>query len=169
MSQSIPNSISEPFTEIATSAEGIARAAVRKYVELSPEKAEEIRRAQQIIKAEIPELILKGRLLDEAAQETTFSGELRRRIHAKGISLQTVAERIGTSSRVLDEFLTGERTLRSDVIDRLTMFLGCTLQQQAPQQEDSPQQQAPPTPSVVIPLTESSTSFAIPTPGGTAG
>jgi hypothetical protein len=97
------------------------------YVELSEEKRAEIRRAQAQVKEELPELAKRLRMATEAAEENTFSGELRRAIHASGFHLNYIADRIGTTALVLDEFLTGERTLRSDVIDRLTGLLGCTL------------------------------------------
>jgi len=63
----------------------------------------------------------------EAAEENTFSGELRRAIHASGFHLNYIADRVGTTPIVLDEFLTGEGTLQSDVIDRLVAMLGYIL------------------------------------------
>ena len=99
----------------------------RTYIELSDEKRAQIRRAQEQVKEELPELAKRLRMANEAADEDTFSGELRRAIHASGLHLNSIAERIGTTPLVLDEFLTGERTLRSDVIDRLTTVLGCKL------------------------------------------
>jgi transcriptional regulator with XRE-family HTH domain len=53
---------------------------------------------------------------------------LRRAIHGSPLSLSTIAERAGISPLALDEFLTGERTLRSDVLDRLAAILGYVLQ-----------------------------------------
>ncbi|MHC4181067.1 MAG: helix-turn-helix domain-containing protein, partial [Planctomycetota bacterium] len=41
--------------------------------------------------------------------------------------LSAVADQAGITPLVLDEFLTGERTLRSDVMDRLANVLGCRL------------------------------------------
>jgi hypothetical protein len=101
--------------------------AKRTYIELSEEKQAQIRRAQALVKEELPELAKRLRMATEAADEKTFSGQLRRAIHASGFHLNYIAERAGTSPIVLDEFLTGERTLRSDIIDRLTALLGCTL------------------------------------------
>jgi hypothetical protein len=97
------------------------------YIELSDERRAQIRRAQAQVKDELPELAQRLRMANEAAQESTFSGELRRAIHASGHHLNYVASHAGTTAVVIDEFLTGERTLRSDLIDRLAALLGCTL------------------------------------------
>jgi ribosome-binding protein aMBF1 (putative translation factor) len=99
----------------------------RTYVELSDEKRAQIKRWQEQVKDELPELAKRLRMATEAAEENTFSGELRRAIHASGLTLNHIADRVGTTAIVLDEFLTAERTLRSDVIDRLAALLGCTL------------------------------------------
>ena len=56
-------------------------------------------------------------------------GQLRRALHASELSLSAIAAGAGITPLLLDEFLTGERTLRSDVIDRLANVLGCQLSQ----------------------------------------
>jgi hypothetical protein len=101
--------------------------AKRTFVELSEEKRAQIKRWQSQVKEELPELATRLRMANEAAEENAFSGELRRAIHASGLTLNHIASRVGTTPIVLDEFLTGERTLRSDIIDRLAALLGCTL------------------------------------------
>ena len=63
----------------------------------------------------------------DAREENTLSGELRRAIHGSGLSLSEIASQTGVTPIVLDDFLTGERTLRSDVIDRLAGVLGYEL------------------------------------------
>ena len=60
----------------------------------------------------------------EAREEATLSGELRRSIAQSDLSLTEVAHKTGIAPSLLDEFLTGERTLRSDVMDRLANVLG---------------------------------------------
>ncbi len=92
--------------------------------ELTQTEKERLERERQQIAAELPELIDRDRLRKEARDEPTLSGELRRAVHASDLSLGTVAARAGVTSLVLDEFLTGERTLRSDVLDRLAQVLG---------------------------------------------
>jgi hypothetical protein len=106
----------------------------RAYIELSDEKRAQIRRAQAQVKEELPDLAKRLQLATEAAQENTFSGELRRVIHASGFHLNYIADRIGTTPIVLDSFLTGESTLPSDMIDRLAAVLGCKLCQKETQE-----------------------------------
>jgi len=73
---------------------------------------------------ELPELAVRDQLSREAQDEPTLSAEIRRAIHASTISLTNIASRAGVTPLHLDEFLTGERTLRSDVLDRLSTTLG---------------------------------------------
>lgn len=62
-----------------------------------------------------------------ANDEATLSGELRRAIHASDLSLAEIATRVNITAVMLDDFLTGERTLRSDILDRLADVLGYEL------------------------------------------
>ena len=66
--------------------------------------------------------------LDQDDEEPTLSGELRRAIHASDLDLAIIASHSGIAPIMLDEFLTGERTLRSDVLDRLAKVLGFKFQ-----------------------------------------
>ena len=85
---------------------------------------------QQRQPAEEPEdMALRDQMRTEAREEATLSGELRQAIHASELSLSAIAERACLMPLTLDDFLTGERTLRSDVIDRLANVLGCRLSQ----------------------------------------
>ena len=52
---------------------------------------------------------------------------LRRAIHASPMSLSAIANQARIDPVLLDEFLTGERTLRSDFLDRLAGILGYDL------------------------------------------
>jgi plasmid maintenance system antidote protein VapI len=79
------------------------------------------------IARELPDLQARDQMRKDAREEGTLSGELRRAIHASELSLAEVAARVAVSPILLDDFLTGERTLRSDVIDRLATVLGCEL------------------------------------------
>ena len=63
----------------------------------------------------------------EAAEENTFSGQLRRAIHGGDRDLISLAELVGPTPVHLSEFLAGDRTLRSDVLDRLVSALGARL------------------------------------------
>lgn len=99
--------------------------------ELTPEEQDRLRRQREQIASELPDLIERDRMRKEAGEEVTLSGELRRAVHTSPLSLSALAERAGISPLTLDEFLTGERTLRSDVLDRLACVLGYVLQLKA--------------------------------------
>ena len=79
------------------------------------------------IAEELPELQARDQMRKDACQENTLSGELRRAIYQNDLPLAEIATRSGITPIMLDDFLTGERTLRSDVIDRLTIVLGYEL------------------------------------------
>lgn len=96
-------------------------------VNLSPEQQNEIVRARLLAEKEKPRIKERVRLLDEAAGEQTWSGTLRRAIHVSGIDLDLLSQRTGIDIIQLDEFLTGERTLRSDAIDRIAISLGAKM------------------------------------------
>ncbi len=82
-----------------------------------------LNRFRKQIAAEMPELTQRDQARKEARDEPTLSGELRRAIHSSPLSLRRLAENSGIPVLALDEFLTGERTLRSDVLDRLASSL----------------------------------------------
>ncbi len=92
-----------------------------------------MRRVREQVAQELPDLIRTDQLRKTAAEEDTFSGALRRAIHRHDLSLTQIAPQCGISVEDLDEFLTGERTLGSDIIDRLAALLGCTLCQKETQ------------------------------------
>ena len=89
-----------------------------------------LRANRRRIAAELPDLAARNQLRKEAGDEPTLSGELRRAIHASPTSLTDIAAQAGIPPLALDEFLTGERTLRSDVLDRLARTLGLVLSPQ---------------------------------------
>lgn len=60
-------------------------------------------------------------------RKPTLSGEFRRAIHGSSLSLSIIAQRAEIPPLLLEEFLTGERNLRSDVLDRLANVLGFVL------------------------------------------
>jgi transcriptional regulator with XRE-family HTH domain len=93
---------------------------------MTPAERARLQQLREQIAAEIPDMTARDQLRKEAREEATLSGELRRAIHASQLSLATIASRAGIDPIVLDEFLTGERTLRSDVLDRLASVLNYT-------------------------------------------
>ena len=92
--------------------------------ELSAADQERLRRQREQIAGELPDMAARDQMRKEAREESTLSGELRRAIHASQLSLSAIASQAGVTPLVLDDFLTGERTLRSDVIDRVADILG---------------------------------------------
>lgn len=92
--------------------------------DLTPQQRAGLRRRRNLIAREFPDLTARDQMRKEARDEPTLSGELRRAIHASPLSLADIAAPAGISPLLLDDFLTGERTLRSDVLDRLAANLG---------------------------------------------
>ncbi len=103
------------------------RQARRTTRELTPAEQERLVRHREQIAEELPEMTARDQMRKEAREEATLSGELRRAIHASELALSAIAAQTGITPLILDDFLTGERTLQSDVIDRLADVLGCQL------------------------------------------
>jgi len=103
------------------------RKPLRVIRELTAAERDRLARYREQIVQEMADLPARDQMRKEACDENTLSGELRRAIHASELSLAEVALRAGVTPIFLDDFLTGERTLRSDVIDRLTNVLGYEL------------------------------------------
>ncbi len=99
-----------------------------KTKDIPAELLEQLRRDREKIATELPELIERGRLLDEAAAENSLCGHLRGAIHRSGRPLKTIAAEVGLDVFVLCDFLEGTRTLRSDVLDRLAQAVVATIQ-----------------------------------------
>ena len=95
--------------------------------ELSVAERERLTEQRAQVARELPEMIARDQMRKEAREESTLCGELRRAIHASELSIAIIASRVGVTASMLDEFLTGERTLRSDVMDRLAKVLGYEL------------------------------------------
>ena len=94
---------------------------------LTPEEHERLRRRRDQVARELPDLARRDQMRKDAREEATLSGELRRAVHASNLPLSTIAKRAGITPLLLDDFLTGERTLRSDIMDRLARALGYEL------------------------------------------
>jgi hypothetical protein len=103
------------------------RQARRTARELTQAEKVRLERYRQQIAHELPDLQARDQMRKDARDESTLSGELRRAVHDSELSLAEIATRAAVTPIVLDDFLTGERTLRSDVIDRLASVLGCAL------------------------------------------
>jgi hypothetical protein len=86
-----------------------------------------MKKVRALIAAELPNLVHRNEMARTARKERTLSGALRRAIHAFPRSPMTVAKRAGLEWVDLDDFLTGERTLPSDAIDRLVKVVKLKL------------------------------------------
>jgi hypothetical protein len=82
---------------------------------------------REAIRQELPKLAERDARMCEAAAEDTLCGHLRQAIHQSRRSLDDIAGEVGVSATVLCDFLEGERTLRSDVLDRLIQAVGVTV------------------------------------------
>lgn len=109
------------------------------------ELLEQLRRDREKIAEELPELIERGKRLEEAAAEDSLCGHLRRAIHHSGRQLKQIAADVGVDVFVLCDFLEGTRTLRSDVLDRLAQAVGANIKvEPTPPQRSSPTSPAKP-------------------------
>jgi len=86
-----------------------------------------MQRDGELIGQELPTMAQRDARMREAAAEDTLCGHLRQAIHRSRRPLREIAREAGISSTVLCDFLEGERTLRSDVLDRLTQAVGVTI------------------------------------------
>src|SRR5438477_12849776 len=104
------------------------------------EPLEQLRRDQERIATELPELKGRGQRLEEAAAENSLSGHLRRAIHRSGRPVKTIAAEVGLDVFLVCDFLEGTATLRSDVLDRLAQAVGAVihLEPTPPQRDKSP-------------------------------
>ena len=87
----------------------------------------QMNRDRELIEKELPELHERDARMQEGAAEETLCGHLRRAIHQSRRPLRDIARQAGISTSVLCAFLEGERTLRSDVLDRLTQAVGVNI------------------------------------------
>jgi hypothetical protein len=99
----------------------------RIYRTLTAEEKQRIKRVRGRIAKELPELIRRNQQARDAMKERTFSGSLRRAIRRSGFLLPDLARRAEVAVGDIADFLTGEKTLPSDAIDRLVKFLKLKL------------------------------------------
>lgn len=98
---------------------------------LTPEESARLRSFANAIEIERPEIDQRLARMRAAAAEPTFSGQLRRAIHAihqQEMFLPTLLERAQVRWEELEPFLLGESSLPSDIIDRLVETLQLELQ-----------------------------------------
>jgi len=99
---------------------------------IPPKLLSKMKHDREQIDQELPELTERDARMQEAAADETLCGHLRRAIHQSRWPLRDIAREAGISTTVLCDFLEGERTLRSDVLDRLTQAVGVTISMTPP-------------------------------------
>ncbi len=93
-----------------------------------PEKlAARLPELRRQIEQELPDLIERDRCMEQAAQEETLWGQLRRAVHESRRSLDAIAADAGTPVLELCDFLEGARTTRSEVLDRIGLAIGASV------------------------------------------
>jgi hypothetical protein len=92
--------------------------------ESMPAEIDRLRMLRESIAKELPVLIARDQLRKAAREDRSISGAVRDAIHRSDLPLQAIATKAGLSPVEVDEFLTGERTLRSDILDRLAAVIG---------------------------------------------
>jgi hypothetical protein len=96
-------------------------------LQLTEEQKANLNKARQMIAQELPDMIRRNQLAKDASRQPSFSGRLRRTIRTSKLLLPDIAARADIEMDELDKFLTGEQTLSTDQIDRLTEVLGLSL------------------------------------------
>jgi hypothetical protein len=102
---------------------------IRRRIQATLTAAQERRlaKARKLIAAELPALIRRNQMRHDARKEKTFSGALRRAVHGFPLSPMKIADKSNIPWTDLSKFLTGEKTLTSDAIDRLVNVLKLRL------------------------------------------
>jgi hypothetical protein len=95
--------------------------------QIPSELLSQIHHDREAVRQELPELADRDARMCEAAAENTLSGHLRQAIHQSRRPLDDIAREAGMPTTVLCDFLEGERTLRSDVLDRLAQAVGVSV------------------------------------------
>lgn len=92
-----------------------------------PELLEHLKQERKLVFSELPAAAWRAERLREAAAETTISGHLRKAIHESRRRMDSIARDAGISVESLCDWLSGDRTLRSDVVDRLAQAVGADV------------------------------------------
>jgi len=94
---------------------------------LTAAQKKRLKKAQELIAAELPDLIRRNQLRHDARKERSFSGMLRRAIHKFPLSPMKIGQKAEIAWDDLSLFLTAEGTLPSDAIDRLVKVVKLKL------------------------------------------
>src|SRR5437016_1468931 len=100
----------------------------RAYPVPTPAQKRRMKKVRTLIADELPELIRRNQQAHNAMNEKTFSGILRTAVQRSKVLLPELAARAELSVRAIADFLTGEKTLPSDAVDRLVKVLKLKVQ-----------------------------------------
>lgn len=95
--------------------------------ELTAEEAERFDRLAELVEAEKPDIIRRYQLIETAAQEPGFNGDLRRAIHGGHVPLSNIATAAQMDVFAICEFLEGTQPLTSTQIAAISDCLGLQL------------------------------------------
>lgn len=96
----------------------------RRIPEPTPAEMERLHRLRLSIADELPDLLMRDQLRQAAREEQSVSGAVRDAVERSDLPLETIAAKAGLPTVQLDEFLTGEHPLRSDLLDRVAAVIG---------------------------------------------
>ena len=96
-------------------------------VQLTDAQLKELRKRRALIAKELPALGRKDQRLHDAMNEPTLSGALRKAVHGSKLPLPEIAKRAAMNLSTLEAFLTADKTLRSDAMDRLANAVSLRL------------------------------------------
>ena len=99
----------------------------RIHGELSPAQQRRLEKARQEAARELPGLVERNQMRSEARKEKSFSGLLRRAVHQFPLSPMKIAEQAKIEWTDFSGFMTGEKPLPSDAIDRLVKVVKLKL------------------------------------------
>jgi hypothetical protein len=94
---------------------------------LTPAQQRRLEKGREQAAKELPDLVRRSQMRFDARKEKSFSGLLRRAIHAFPQSPMKIAERANIHWADFSDFLTGEKPLPSDAIDRLVKLVKLKL------------------------------------------
>jgi hypothetical protein len=96
-------------------------------LQLTDEQRRQVETWQAQVRTELTQIPGRRQLMASAAREESFSGELRRAIRQGPLHPVQLARRIGLDPVELDEFLSGESVLTSEVVGKIMAELGLKL------------------------------------------
>lgn len=101
------------------------RTKVRRRIQgaLTAEQLRRVKRTRKAVAKELPDLVHRNQLRHRARKQKTLSGALRRAVHGYPLAPWDIAKKARLSWDELSGFLTGEKPLDSNAMDRLAKIV----------------------------------------------